>query len=287
MRSTLTMTNQHLSFEFFPPKTEQGREKLRDTHLQLKRFQPEFFSVTYGAGGSTREHTRDIVKEIQNNNSCATPHLSIGGDSKESVLALLEEYKSLGITRLVTLRGDLPSGTGGASQLVYANELVHFIRKNFGQSFELIVAAYPEIHPEAESYDKDLYWLAKKFEAGADRAITQYFYNPDSYFYFLDQCRKNGIDQPIIPGIMPITNYQNLARFSDSCGADIPRWIRQKLKQYSNDTESLKAFGLEIVTRLCEQLLSQGAPGLHFYTMNQTEATTALCRNLGFQKTNA
>tara|TARA_R110000822_G_scaffold187752_3_gene326510 strand:+ start:27922 stop:28761 length:840 start_codon:yes stop_codon:yes gene_type:complete len=276
------MTNQHISFEFFPPKTPEGREKLRDTHRQLAKFKPEFFSVTYGAGGSTREFTRDIVLEIQGAGSNASPHLSIGGDSRESVLALLQSYKDAGINRIVTLRGDLPSGMGGAGQLVYANELVGFIRQHFGDTFELLVAAYPEIHPEAESYEKDIYWLGKKFEAGANRAITQYFYNADSYFYFLDQCRKTGIDQPIIPGIMPIINYQNLIRFSDNCGADIPRWIRQRLQQYGNDTESIKAFGLEVVTSLCEKLLAGGAPGLHFYTMNQVEANAALCRNLGF-----
>lgn len=276
------MTNHHLSFEFFPPKTPEGREKLRKTHHQLAKFQPEFFSVTYGAGGSTREFTRDIVLEIQGAGSSATPHLSIGGDSRESVLELLQSYKDAGINRIVSLRGDLPSGMGGAGQLVYANELVAFIREHFGDSFELLVAAYPEIHPESESYEKDIYWLGKKFEAGANRAITQYFYNPDSYFYFLDQCQKVGINQPIIPGIMPIINYQNLIRFSDSCGADIPRWIRQRLQQYGNDMESIKAFGLEVVTNLSEKLLAGGAPGLHFYTMNQVEANAALCRNLGF-----
>ncbi|MBQ0712877.1 MAG: methylenetetrahydrofolate reductase [NAD(P)H] [Porticoccus sp.] len=276
------MTDHHLSFEFFPPKTPEGREKLKDTHRQLAKFQPEFFSVTYGAGGSTREFTRDIVLEIQAAGSSASPHLSIGGDSRESVIALLQSYKDAGINRIVSLRGDLPSGMGGAGQLVYANELVGFIREHFGDTFELLVAAYPEIHPEAESYEKDIYWLGKKFEAGANRAITQYFYNPDSYFYYLDQCGKAGINQPIIPGIMPIINYQNLIRFSDSCGADIPRWIRQRLQQYGNDTESIKAFGLEVVTNLCEKLLAGGAPGLHFYTMNQVEANAALCRNLGF-----
>lgn len=275
------MSNTQVSFEFFPPKTPEGREKLHETHRQLAQFQPEFFSVTYGAGGSTREFTRDIVLDIQKTGSSATPHLSIGGDSKDSVLALLQSYKDNGIERLVTLRGDLPSGMGGAAQLVYANELVAFIKEHFGDTFEMLVAAYPEIHPEAESYEKDIYWLGEKFKAGASRAITQYFYNADSYFYFLEQCQKAGIDKPIIPGIMPITNYQNLVRFSDSCGADIPRWIRQRLQQYGNDIESIKAFGLEVVTQLCEKLIDNGAPGLHFYTMNQVEANAALCRNLG------
>jgi len=274
------MNNKQISFEFFPPKTPEGREKLHETHRQLTKFQPEFFSVTYGAGGSTREFTRDIVYDIQNAGSCATPHLSIGGDSKDAVLELLQSYQDNGIKRLVALRGDLPSGMGGAAQLVYANELVAFIREHFGDTFELLVAAYPEIHPEAESYERDIYWLGEKFKAGANRAITQYFYNADSYFYFIDQCHKVGIDKPIIPGIMPITNYQNLVRFSDSCGADIPRWIRQRLQQYGNDVESIRAFGLEVVTNLCEKLLENGAPGLHFYTMNQVEANAALCRNL-------
>lgn len=274
------MNNKQISFEFFPPKTPEGLEKLHETHRQLTKFQPEFFSVTYGAGGSTREFTRDIVFDIQNAGSCATPHLSIGGDSKDAVLELLQSYQDNGIKRLVALRGDLPSGMGGAAQLVYANELVAFIREHFGDTFELLVAAYPEIHPEAESYERDIYWLGEKFKAGANRAITQYFYNADSYFYFIDQCHKVGIDKPIIPGIMPITNYQNLVRFSDSCGADIPRWIRQRLQQYDNDVESIRAFGLEVVTNLCEKLLENGAPGLHFYTMNQVEANAALCRNL-------
>ncbi|WP_461517262.1 methylenetetrahydrofolate reductase [NAD(P)H] [Porticoccus sp.] len=276
------MTDRHLSFEFFPPKTPEGRDKLRATHQHLARFQPEFFSVTYGAGGSTRNHTRDIVLEIQQAGSSASPHLSFGGDSKDAVLELLESYRAEGIRRIVALRGDLPSGMGGMAQLVYANQLVGFIREHFGDTFELLVACYPEIHPQAESYDRDIYWLGQKFQAGANRAITQYFYNPDAYFYYLEQCQKAGIDQPIIPGIMPITNFQNLVRFSDSCGADIPRWIRQRLKQFGDDSASIKAFGLEVVTGLCEKLLAGGAPGLHFYTMNQAETCAALCRNLGF-----
>lgn len=276
------MTDRHLSFEFFPPKTDEGREKLRTTHQKLARFNPEFFSVTYGAGGSTREFTRDIVLEIQQSGSSATPHLSFGGDSAESVLSLLQGYKEAGISRIVALRGDLPSGMGGMAQLVYANQLVAFIREHFGDYFELFVACYPEIHPQAESYDRDIYWLGEKFRAGANRAITQYFFNPDAYFYYLEQCRKVGIEQPIIPGIMPITNFQNLVRFSDSCGADIPRWIRQRLKQYGDDSASIRAFGLEVVTRLCETLLAGGAPGLHFYTMNQADTCATLCRNLGF-----
>ena len=272
----------HLSFEFFPPKTPEGREKLRATREKLARFQPEFFSVTYGAGGSTRDNTRDIVLEIQQSGSNATPHLSFGGDSKEAVISLLEDYRAAGIERIVALRGDLPSGMGGMGQLVYANQLVAFIREHFGDHFELLVACYPEIHPQAENYDRDIYWLGEKFRAGAGRAITQYFFNPDAYFYFLEQCHKAGIDQPIIPGIMPIVNFQNLVRFSDNCCADIPRWIRQRVTQYGDDSASIKAFGIEVVTRLCETLLAGGAPGLHFYTMNQAGSCATLCRNLGF-----
>ena len=276
------MNNRHLSFEFFPPKTPEGKEKLIHVHRKLSGLEPEFFSVTYGAGGSTKEFTRDFVLAIQAAGSSAVPHLSVCADEKSSLLALLHEYKDAGIKKIVALRGDLPSGMGGAKQLIYANELVSFVREHFGDSFELLVAAYPEIHPEAESYEKDIYWLKKKFEAGASRGITQYFYNPDSYAYFIEQCQKAGIEAPIIPGIMPITNYHNLIRFSDSCGADIPRWIKKRLHQYGDDIDSIRDFGLDIVTSLCENLLSNGAPGLHFYTMNQADVSLSLCKRLGF-----
>ena len=276
------MTQPNISFEFFPPQTDAGREKLRQTHTALADFNPEFFSVTYGAGGSTREYTRDIVLEISNAGSSATPHLSFGNASEEEMLALLNSYKQAGIHRIVALRGDRPSGLGGGSKLVHANELVAFIRQHFGDHFELLVAAYPEIHPEAESYDQDIYWLGQKFAAGASSAITQYFYNPDSYFYFVEQCRKAGIDKPIIPGIMPITNFRNLLRFSENCGAEIPRWICQRLEQFGDDTAAIQDFGVEVVTQLCEKLLAGGAPGLHFYTMNQAAVSATLCRNLGF-----
>ena len=209
------------------------------------------------------------------------PHLSFGGDDENTILNLLREYQTMGIQRLVALRGDRPSGMGGASQMVYANQLVAFIREHFGQAFHLEVAAYPEIHPEANSYDDDVRYLKGKFEAGADSGITQYFFNPDAYFYFIEQCNKAGIVQPIVPGIMPITNFKNLSRFSDTCGAEIPRWMRKRLAAYGDDLESVKAFGLELVTELCETLLDNGAPGLHFYTMNQTEPTATLLRNLG------
>lgn len=270
-----------LSFEFFPPKTDQGRDNLMAVATELNDFQPEFFSVTYGAGGSTRDNTKTTVQMLKARGLDVAPHLSFGGDDENTILTLLREYQTLGIKRLVALRGDRPSGMGGASQMVYANELVAFIRQHFGQHFHLEVAAYPEIHPEAESYDHDVRYLKGKFDAGADSGITQYFFNPDAYFYFIEQCDKAGIRQPIVPGIMPITNFKNLSRFSDNCGAEIPRWVRKRLAAYGEDLESVKAFGLELVTELCETLLDNGAPGLHFYTMNQTEPTATLLRNLG------
>ena len=277
----MTTNNLRISFEFFPPKTEQGREKLQNVHSELAQFQPEFFSVTYGAGGSTRDNTKNIVKSLKLSGSEVAPHLSFGGDDEESMLQLVSDYKAMGINRIVALRGDMPSGMGGAYQMVYANELVAFIRQHFDQDFHLEVAAYPEIHPESTSYDEDIRYLKGKFEAGANSGITQYFYNPDAYFYFLDQCQKNGIDKPIYPGIMPITNFKNLSRFSDSCGAEIPRWLRKRLAAYGDDQQSVKAFGLDLVSELCETLLENGAPGLHFYTMNLTEPCASIVKNLG------
>ena len=276
------MNNHHLSFEFFPPKTEEGKIKLADVHSKLSRLNPEFFSVTYGAGGSTKAFTKDTVLNIQATGSNAVPHISVCADDKPSLLSLLKDYQVSGITKIVALRGDLPSGMGGTKQLVYANELVALVKEHFGDSFEILVAAYPEIHPEAESYKKDIYWLKSKFENGASRGITQYFFNSNSYFYFIEECEKVGIAAPIIPGIMPITNYRNLVRFSDSCGADIPRWIKKRLHQYEDDEESIREFGLDVVTHLCEDLLANGAPGLHFYTMNQADVNLALCNRLGF-----
>lgn len=270
-----------LSFEFFPPKTEQGRSNLLDVAKELSQFQPEFFSVTYGAGGSTRDNTKNIVQALIDLGLSVAPHLSFGGDDEATILKLLQEYKAMGVERIVALRGDRPSGMGGGSQMVYANQLVAFIRQHFGEKFHLEVAAYPEIHPEADSYDHDIRYLKGKFSAGANSAITQYFFNPDAYFYFIEQCTRVGIHQPIVPGIMPITNFKNLSRFSDSCGAEIPRWVRKRLAAYGEDMESIKAFGLDLVSELCETLLDNGAPGLHFYTMNQTEPTAALLRNLG------
>ena len=271
-----------LSFEFFPPKTEQGKIKLATTRQELGKFNPEFFSVTYGAGGSTRATTADQVAAIQADGFEVAPHISFGGNSEAEVLELLNIYKASGVKHLVALRGDLPSGMGGAGQLVHANQLVAFIRQHTGDHFDINVAAYPEIHPEAESYSKDVYWLGEKFKAGANRAITQYFYNADAYFQFVDECAKAGIGEPIIPGIMPLTNYANLMRFSDSCGADIPRWLRWQLKERSANMDDLVSYGIDIVSELSQKLLDGGAPGLHIYTMNQWQVTGTLCRNLGF-----
>ncbi len=275
--------NIRLSFEFFPAKTDQGRDKLIQVQQELTAFKPEFFPVTYGAGGSTREHTKGIVQLIKQAGQEVAPHLSFGGDSPEALLALLKDYQSHGINRLVALRGDRPSGMGGGLHMVYANELVAFIRQHFGDYFHIEVAAYPEIHPESTSFISDIGFLKGKFDAGANSAITQYFYNPDAYFYFVEQCRAQGIHQDIVPGIMPITNYKNLSRFSDSCGAEIPRWLRKRLESFGDDNESLKAFGVDIVTELCETLLDNEAPGLHFYTMNQTDPTATILRNLGWE----
>ncbi len=271
-----------LSFEFFPPKTEQGKIKLAKTRQELGKFNPEFFSVTYGAGGSTRATTADQVAAIQADGFEVAPHISFGGNSETEVLELLNSYKASGVKHLVALRGDLPSGMGGAGQLVHANQLVAFIRQHTGDHFDINVAAYPEIHPEAESYSKDVYWLGEKFKAGANRAITQYFYTADAYFKFVDECAKAGIGEPIIPGIMPLTNYANLMRFSDSCGADIPRWLRWQLKERSDTMDDLVSYGIDIVSELSQKLLDGGAPGLHIYTMNQWQVTGTLCRNLGF-----
>lgn len=276
------MSNEHIpvSFEFFPPKTSAGKEKLAAVQEELALFQPEFYSVTYGAGGSTRDSTKGIVLNSINAGFDTAPHLSFGGDDEDTITQLLQEYKDGGVKRLVALRGDMPSGMGGASQLIYANQLVAFIRERFGDHFHIEVAAYPEIHPEARGYKKDIEYLKGKFDAGANSAITQYFYNPDSYFYFADQCQAAGIDQPIVPGIMPIINYQNLARFSANCGAEIPRWMARRLEDFGDDQESIIAFGIDLVSDLCEMLLDNGAPGLHFYTMNQTQPTAQILTNL-------
>jgi methylenetetrahydrofolate reductase (NADPH) len=274
-------TQKRLSFEFFPPKTDQGVAKLATVRDQLGKLRPEFFSVTYGAGGSTRDTTRNAVLAIRESGFSVAPHLSFGGDGEADVLSLLEDYKQAGIDRIVALRGDMPSGMGVA-RLAYASELVAFIREHTGDRFHLEVAAYPEIHPEAGSYDEDVGFLKQKFDAGANSAITQYFYSADAYIWFLEKCRKAGIEAPIYPGIMPITNYQNLARFSQKCGASIPRWMARQLENYGDDQDSVVEFGIDVISRLCQELLRAGAPGLHFYTMNQVEPTTTICKNIGF-----
>ncbi len=276
------MANPRISFEYFPPKTAAGKDKLlNETTPELNALGPEFFSVTYGAGGTTRDSTLGVVSTIRDAGIDVAPHLSFGGDDEDAVAAILETYKARGIQRLVALRGDMPSGMGTAMQLVHANDLVAFIRERTGDHFNIEVAAYPEIHPESKSYQSDIAFLKQKLDAGADGAITQYFYNVEAYFYYLDQCTAAGIDKPIYAGIMPITNYENLARFSRNCGAEIPRWICQRMESFGDDQESIRQFGLEVVTQLCQTLIDSGCPGIHFYTMNQVEPTRAIYNNLG------
>ncbi len=269
------------SFEFFPPKTPEGVEKLRAARRQLARLEPKFFSVTYGAGGSTRDRTLETVLEIKAEGSAAAPHLSCVGSTRDDLRSVLAQYRSHGIRHIVALRGDMPSGAASAGDLRHANELVAFIRKETGDWFRIEVACYPEFHPQARDADEDLRNFKRKVEAGADAAITQYFYNADAYFRFVDACSALGVKVPIVPGIMPIGNFSQLARFSDACGAEIPRWLRLKLQGYGDDAESIRRLGLDVVTELCERLLAQGAPGLHFYTMNRADLTTDLWRRLG------
>lgn len=266
---------------FFPPKTQAGRQQLVAVRDYLAKLQPEFFSVTYGAGGSTRDNTKNLVAQFNAEGFNTAPHLSFGGDSETAILALLETYRAMGVKRIVALRGDVPSGVGGSSQVIYASELVAFIRQHFGDHFHLEVAAYPEVHPEATSLRTDITYLKKKFEAGADSAITQYFYNTDGFFYFMEQCQKAGIQQPIVPGIMPIINLRNLLRFSQSCGAEVPRWLQKALEAYGDDQQSMQAFAIDFVTKLCETLLQNSVPGLHFYTMNQLQPVKTIVENLG------
>jgi methylenetetrahydrofolate reductase (NADPH) len=269
------------SMEFFPPRTPEGREKLRATRNQLAQLKPAFCSVTFGAGGSTREGTLATVLEFREAGLDAAPHLSCVGGSRESIREVLNEYRSHGIRHLVALRGDLPSGSADAGDLRYASELVTFIREETGDWFHIDVAAYPEYHPQARSPADDLAAFKRKIEAGANSAITQYFYNPESYWHFVDACAAQGIDVPIVPGIMPIGSFAKLARFSDACGAEIPRWMRRKLESYGDDTVSIRAFGLDVVTELADGLLARGAPGLHFYTLNQAALTTTIWQRLG------
>lgn len=274
------METHNFSIEFFPPKTPEGAEKLRVTRRKLAELQPKYFSVTFGAGGSTQQGTLDTVLDIMADGHMAAPHLSCIGATRESIRAILRQFQEKGIRRVVALRGDLPSGYGGAGELRYANELVEFIRAETGDWFHIEVAAYPEVHPQARSPQDDLLAFERKVKAGADAAITQYFYNADSYFQFVDNAQKLGIEVPIVAGIMPITNYTQLMRFSDMCGAEIPRWVRLKLASFGDDSASIKAFGLDVVSSLCERLLAGGAPGLHFYSMNQAAATTAIWQRL-------
>ena len=273
--------NTHISIEFFPPQTPEGVEKLRATRAELAKLQPDFFSVTYGAGGSTRERTFAIVREIASEGFDAAPHLSCIGSTRESIREILAEFKTAGIRRIVALRGDLPSGMAEAGEFRYAHELVEFLRAETGDQFSLEVAAYPDWHPQARSPKDDLDAFARKVKAGANSAITQYFYNADAYFHFVDEARALGVDIPIVPGIMPIVSYSKLARFSDACGAEIPRWMRRKFEAYGDDSDSIKAFGLDVVSELCAKLLAAGAPGLHFYSMNQAAPTLAVCERLG------
>ena len=258
-------------------------EKLHAARKQLVPLKPEFFSVTFGAGGSTRDRTLETVKQIQADGNPAAPHLSCVGSTRDNIRAILKTYKDLGIKRIVALRGDLPSGMAATGEFLYANELVAFIRAETGDQFHIEVAAYPEFHPQAKSPRDDLLNFQRKVNAGADSAITQYFYNADSYFYFVEQCHKLGITIPIVPGIMPIGKFSQLARFSDACGAEIPRWIRKTLESYGDDTVSIQAFGMDVVTKLSERLLAGGAPGLHFYTLNQAAPSVEIWKRLGLQ----
>ncbi|MBN2646385.1 MAG: methylenetetrahydrofolate reductase [NAD(P)H] [Thiotrichales bacterium] len=272
---------QKLSLEFFPPRTDQGMEKLKTVIKEIGAMQPEYMSVTYGAGGSTQEKTLETVRFIQTQTEFqAAPHLTCIGATQESVMALLEQYDALGVKRIVALRGDLPSGMMDPGEFKYASDLIAFIRQQKGDTFHLEIAAYPETHPQARNCAIGLKWFKHKVDQGADSAITQYFYNFDSYRYFIDNCEKHGIDLPIIPGIMPITNYENLLRFSQSCGAEVPRWLRCRLESFEDDKEGLLAFGRDVVTELCQQLLDAGAPGLHFYSMNNTEPTLQIAQSL-------
>jgi methylenetetrahydrofolate reductase (NADPH) len=268
------------SLEFFPPKTPEGVAKLAATRAELIQLKPEFISVTFGAGGSTREGTLSTVLDIMREGVPGAPHLSCVGSTREGIRAILDEYRSYNIRRLVALRGDLPSGMGDIGEFRYANELVEFIRAETGDWFHIEVAAYPEMHPQARSYQADVQNFVRKVQAGANSAITQYFFNADAYFRFVDEVQALGVSIPIVPGIMPITNYTQLVRFSEACGADIPRWIKSRLQSFGDDSASIRAFGLDVVAAMCERLLKGGAPGMHFYTLNQASSTKALWQRL-------
>jgi len=278
----MSYSDKHFSMEFFPPKSEELRVKLKNTISLLGALGPSYMSVTFGAGGSTQQGTMDTVQDIQAAGFTAAPHMSCIGSTKENIRDMLQTYREQGIDRIVALRGDIPEGTEAESrEFMYANELVEFIRSEAGDHFIIEVAAYPEFHPEAPSAADDIKNYVRKVKAGADSAITQYFYNADAYFRFLDESGKLGADVPVVPGIMPITNYEQLARFSDVCGAEIPRWIRRRLEGFGEDRAAIREFGLDVTEQLCRQLLDRGAPGLHFFTMNQAGPTTTIWKALG------
>jgi len=268
------------SIEFFPPRTEAGEAKLDIAHKRLAKLNPDFFSVTYGAGGSTRDGTRNLVIKYTGAGSCVAPHLSFGGASDKEIHQLLETYQDNGVNRLVALRGDIPSGGGSSVHYRYASELVEYVKQHFGDQFHIEVACYPEIHPDSDSYGSDVAHFKNKVALGADSAITQYFYNTDAYFRYLDYCQRQGIDIPIVPGVMPITNYAKLARFSSKCGAEIPQWLRRRLETFEDDSESMRSFGIDVVSALCERLLDGGAPGIHFYSMNLSKNVIEIWNNL-------
>ncbi len=273
-----------ISFEFFPPKTPEGVIKLSESATKLAVINPEYFSVTFGAGGSTREGTVETVKMLQLQHTVSVvPHLSCIGMQRDNILEMLNKYRAMQVKRIVALRGDLPSGMVNIGDFKFASELIAFIRETTGNFFYLDVAAYPEIHPQARSVEDDVLNLKRKYEAGANSAITQYFFNPDAYFYYLDECAKYGVNMPIVPGIMPISQFANLVRFSDNCGAEIPRWIRKRLESYGDDIESLKNFGVEVVSQLCQRLIAGGAPGLHFYTLNKADETLQVIKHVNFK----
>ncbi len=280
--SSNTDTDKAFSLEFFPPRDLAAQERLVRTAKQLLALNPRYVSVTFGAGGSTREGTADTVRTLRNLGCEAAPHLSCVGATRDQLRQILQTYRDEGVRRVVALRGDLPSGMGGeAGELRYASDLVAFIRAEFGDAFHIEVAAYPEAHPQAESSSQDLEHFVRKVDAGADAAITQYFFNADAYFDFVSRAQARGVSVPIVPGIMPITNHTQLARFSQMCGAEIPRWIRLRLAEYGDDKASIRAFGVDVVTQLCQRLLDNGAPGLHFYTLNSAEATQGIWQGLG------
>lgn len=276
-------TKTPISFEFYPPQTPEGIDKLAAARQRLAAMKPEFFSVTFGAGGSTQDRTLETIRQIHAEGHNATPHLSCVGSTRDNVRALLFAYKEMGIKRIVALRGDLPSGMASIGEFQYANELVSFIRAQTGEHFHIEVAAYPEFHPQAKSAREDMLNFKRKMNAGANSAITQYFYNPDAYFRFVEECRKLGVTAPVVPGVMPIVRFSQLARFSDNCGAEIPRWLRKTMEGYGDDNESVQEFGLDVVTQLCEKLIAGGAPALHFYTLNQANASLEILKRLGYR----